>query len=114
MEDGILNDATDTTLEKDVECILIQCHRDRPGIFAEGVTRELLCMLASKVAADLGPVISGRYVPHRYALKAIEIEKRNQAVWAAFTGANHAELMKRFNISRRLVYSILAQKRRSA
>lgn len=114
-----MNDAIDTslTLKNDVECILLECHRDRPGIFASSVTQELLAGLADRVAGRLGPLIGGRYVPnryvtHRHGLKAAEIEDRNAKVHAAFTGANHAELMKRFAISRRLVYSILAQKRK--
>lgn len=109
-----MNDVIDAnlTLTGDVHCILLECHRDRPGVFASDVTKEVLSSLAARVAGQLGPLIAGRYVPHRYALKIIEKEQRNAEVHAAFTGANHRELMKRFGISRRLVYSILAQKRK--
>lgn len=106
MNDAIENNAS---LRNDVECILLECHRDRPGIFASSVTRELLVALAGNVAQRLGPLIGGRYVPKRD-----ERAVRNAAVRAAFTGANHAALMKKFTISRRLVYSILAQKRSNA
>jgi Mor family transcriptional regulator len=34
------------------------------------------------------------------------------AVWQAFTGRNHLEVMKKFEISRRLLYSILARRRK--
>ena len=100
------------TLRGDVECILLECHRDRPGIFASSVTRELLAGLAGQMARGLGPLISGRYVTSRYAREKVEKDERDAAVFRAFTGGNHAELMKRFVLSRRLVYSILAQKRK--
>jgi len=91
---------------------LLECHRDRPGMFAQDMTREVLAALASRVAVQLGPLISGRYVSHRYAMEQMQREQRNDAVWRAFTGNNYAELMRRFGLSRRLVYAIIAQKRK--
>lgn len=113
MEDGALNDVTETsvTLKNDVECILLECHRDRPGIFASGVTEELLSVLAARVAGHLGPIIGGRWVPNRYAIGKMERDQRDAAVRAAFTGDNHAALMRQFKLSRRLVYAILARTR---
>lgn len=109
-----MNDALENslTLQSDVEVILLECHRDRPGLFAQNMTREVLAALASRVAGQLGPLISGRYVSHRYAMEQMQREQRNEEVWAAFTGNNYAELMRRFGLSRRLVYAIIAQKRK--
>jgi len=90
----------------------VECHRDRPDLFPRDADKAALAALAHRLAGHLGPIISGRYIPHRYAIQAMEIQKRNAAVHSAFTGANHAELMRRFGISRRLVYSILAQRRK--
>ena len=111
-----MNDATENnvTLCKDVECILLECHRDRPGVFAAGVTGELLSALAHKVAGQLGPLIAGRYVSSRYAMAQAAIAERDCAVCAAFTGQNHAELMRKFGLSRLLVYAILGRKRRGS
>lgn len=100
------------SLQNDVECILFECHRDRPGLFAAGVSEDALAALADRVARQLGPLIGGRYVSHRYAMERMEKARRDAAVWGAFTGANYAELMRRFGLSRRLVYSIIAQQRK--
>ena len=109
-----MNDALENslTLQSDVEVILMECHRDRPDLFAQNMTREVLSALASRVAGQLGPLISGRYVSHRYAMEKAQRDRRNDAVWAAFTGNNYSELMRRFGLSRRLVYAIIAEKRR--
>lgn len=114
MGSGALTDAIDqtVTLKADVQCILLECHRDRPWIFASGVTDELLAALADRVAKDLAPLISGRYVPKNYAHERMERARRDAAVWAAFTGDNYDELMRHFRISRRLVYAILEQERK--
>ncbi len=114
MGGGALTDAIDqtVTLKADVQCILLDCHRDRPWVFAAGVTEDLLAGLADRVARELAPLIGGRYVPQNYVCKRTEREQRDAAVWAAFTGDNHDELMRRFRLSRRLVYAILAQERK--
>ena len=93
----------------DVSCVLIACQRDRlgDGVFLPDATHAALHDLATQVARRLGPLIGGRYVPKRDDRAA-----RDAAVWAAFTGRNHQEVMREFNISRRLLYSILARKRR--
>ena len=93
----------------DMACILIECHRDRAlgGLFRAGVDAAALHQVAAAMARRLGPLIGGRYVPkvdHRAA--------RDAAVWAAFTGRNHKEVMHTYQISRRLLYSILSRKRR--
>lgn len=109
-----MTDAIDSTvsLKADVQCILLDCHRDRPWVFATGVTDELLAALADRVASELAPLIGGRYVPQNYARERMEREKRDAAVWQAFTGDNYDELMRRFRISRRLAYMIVAQERK--
>lgn len=95
----------------DVSSILIQCYRDSmgEGVFLPDTTQAALHDLATQVARRLGPLIGGRYVPKRDGRAA-----RDAAVWAAFTGRNHQEVMREFVISRRLLYSILARKRRTA
>ena len=102
-------DSDTATLCHDVSCILLQCHRDRVGhgVFLPDATQAALHDLAAQVARRLGPLIGGRYVPKRD-----ERALRDVAVWAAFTGRNHQEVMREFVISRRLLYSILSRKRR--
>ena len=95
----------------DVVCILIECQRDRglTSLFRDGLDRAALHQVATAMARRLGPLIGGRYVPkvdHRAA--------RDAAVWAAFTGRNHKEVMHTYQISRRLLYSILSRKRRGS
>ena len=94
----------------DMACILIECQRDRglAGVFRDGLDRAALHQVATAMARRLGPLIGGRYVPkvdHRAA--------RDAAVWTAFTGRNHKEVMHTYQISRRLLYSILSRKRRT-
>lgn len=104
---ALLDDAAG--LCHDMACILLECQRDRAlgGLFREGVDSAALAQVAAAMARRLGPLIGGRYVPkvdHRAA--------RDAAVWVAFTGRNHREVMHSFQISRRLLYSILSRKRR--
>ncbi len=96
------------TLRHDVQCVLLQFTRDRPlaGVLA-GLTERDAAALAAGLAPLLAKRIGGRYVPQR-ADRAL----RDAAVWQAFTGRNHAEVMVRFGISRRLLYSILSRRRR--
>lgn len=114
MEDGTLTDVIDSSLslQGDVACILLDCRRDHQHLFAAGVTDDALTRLADRVARQLGPLIGGRYVSHRYAMERMERAQRDAAVWAAFTGDNYAALQRRFGLSRRLVYSIVAQQRK--
>ena len=96
------------TLRQDVLCILVECHRDRGlSVFRQDVQPEAFDALAAVVARRLGARIGGRYVPKRDERAA-----RDAAVWAAFTGRNHQEVMRQFGISRRLLYSILSRRRR--
>lgn len=110
MEDGVLIDAIDgrETLRHDVICILLECHRDRDlhRLFHPGTTQADMDRLAEVVARRLAPMIGGRYVPKRDERAA-----RDKAVWQRFNGRNHQELMREFNISRRLLYAILARRR---
>ncbi len=112
MKDGVLTDAIDdgATLRHDVTCILIECHRDSGlhDVFHPMATRQEVERLAELMARRLGPLIGGRYVPKRDERAA-----RDKAVWQRFNGRNHADVMREFGISRRLLYSILAQRRGS-
>lgn len=107
-----MTDAIDdgATLRHDVTCILIECHRDRDlhDVFHPMATRQEVERLAELMARRLSPLIGGRYVPKRDERAA-----RDKAVWQRFNGRNHAELVREFGISRRLLYSILARRRGS-
>lgn len=61
----------------------------------------------AELSSRLGLRIGGRYVPKMDYRAA-----RDASVWKAFNGRNHAEVMKQFSISRRLLYSILARQRK--
>lgn len=107
-----MNDATNPealSLCNDMTCILVECHRDRlgDGVFRADVNQAALTELAALLARRLAPRIGGRYIPKRDVRAERDFE-----LWGAFTGNNHKELMKKFGISRRLVYSILARQPR--
>lgn len=116
MTDGDLNAVTDTaplfeddadgaTLHHDVRCVLLECSRDRGlAVFREGLQGPELEALAAEVARRLGPRIGGRYVPKRDDRAA-----RDAAVCKAFNGRNRAEVMRQFQISRRLFYAIISR-----
>lgn len=89
--------------------IVMECHRDRlgDGVFRPDVQQAALADLAALLARRLAPLIGGRYIPKRDERAA-----RDLAVWQAFTGRNHKEVMREFEISRRLLYSILARRRK--
>lgn len=113
MEGGTLNEDTENlTLRTDVACVLIECHKDQPAMFGRPMSHAELRKLAEVLAERLRPRIGGRYIPKMCDREQREI--RNEAVWRAFTGGNHTELMKRFSVSRRLLQRILADKRRAA
>lgn len=116
-----MNDATETlsmegltqeslTLHQDVVCVLLECHRERrgDGVFHPEASETALTELAALMARRLGPLIGGRYIPKRDERAA-----RDAAVWRAFNGRNHRDVTREFGISRRLLYSILARKRRA-
>lgn len=97
------------TLRHDVHCILVECHRDRGATaLRPDATGEAIAALSDMVARRLGLRIGGRYMPKRDERAA-----RDAAVWSAFNGQNHAEVLRKFSISRRLLYSILARRRRT-
>lgn len=97
------------TLRTDVLCILVECSRDRAlGALRSDAPPEDFNALADAMARRLGPRIGGRYVPKRADRAA-----RDAAVWAAFNGRNHLEVIHRFSISRRLLYSILSRRPRA-
>lgn len=106
--DAVIPDVAEDTeeaasLRGDVLCILIECHRDRRlAVFRDGLNGDSIAALADVVARRLAPRIGGRYVPKRDARAA-----RDAAVvqmWDA--GASREQLMRKFNISRRLSYTI--------
>lgn len=103
-----LDDEEGASLHHDVLCILIECHRDQAlSIFRADAPREAIQTLATTVARRLGPRIGGRYVPKRDD-RAV----RDAAVWQAFNGRNHQDVIRQFGISRRLLYNILSRRRR--
>ena len=131
MEGGALTDATDdllgplgplglavpghgpddggevATLRHDVQCVLLQYTRDRPSAPMPRLTEAQ----AAEMAAGLAPLLARR-IGGRYVSKRDERAERDRAVWQAFTGRNHREVMVQFGISRRLLYSILSRRRR--
>ena len=98
------------SLHLDMTCILLQYTRDRPGggAFGRRLSEQEAQALASDLAQMLSPRIGGRYVPKRD-----QRDKRDKAVWKDFKGNNHAEVMAKHGISRRLLFSILSRMRRS-
>ncbi len=109
---GPLNDETESgALAHDVQCVLLNYTRDRPdgGLLGRRLTEKEAQALAAEIAPALSARIGGRYLPKR---DEQAIQRRNAAVVQAFDGRNHAEVMRRFNISRRLFYNILADARR--
>ena len=98
------------SLRLDVECALREAHREQPEIFGRPLTPQELRDVAVMVADKLRPRIGGRYVP-----KTADREERavrNAAVLQAFNGNNREQVMREFNISRRLFYCILAEDRK--
>lgn len=98
------------SLRLDVECALREAHREKPAIFGRPLTPQELRDLAVMVADKLRPRIGGRYVP-----KTADREERavrNAAVLQAFNGNNREQVMREFNISRRLFYCIIAEDRK--
>ena len=89
--------AADPTLCADVACIF-------QASLAAHQWQDFSEWFALRLAARIG----GRYIPKRD-----DRGVRDAAVWRAFTGRNHKEVMRSFQISRRLLYSILARQRKA-
>lgn len=114
VHDLIEMDEEAASLRHDVLITLVECHRDQTlEGFREAVPPQVINALASAIAVRLGPRIGGRYVP-KGAWRAGSEDRamRDAAVAMAYTGDNREEVMRRFGISRRLLYSILARERR--
>jgi len=98
------------TLCADIAAVFAEALRDKTvaGFFrpdlSEQQRRHLVAWASIRVAMRVG----GRYIPKKADDRAL----RNAAVVQAFTGNNHADLMRSFRISRRLVYNIVARVRR--
>ena len=108
-----MNAETDTavTLANDLKCILLECHRDRPDLFPHNADKAALAALAHRISARLGPIIGSSYVGKEYALGLKAKKDRDaQVVQARKDGLSETQLVRKFKISRRLVYSILAQR----
>lgn len=103
------DDLETVTLRTELASVLIECHKDGLTPLKDSLSRQVLREFADVIAEKLRRRIGGRYVP-KIADRDGRVA-RNAAVWAAFTGRNHKELMSRFNISRRLLYSILSEQR---
>ena len=97
------------SLSLDMECILLEYSRDRPGggVLGRRLTDVEAQALASDLAQMLSPRIGGRYVPKRD-----QRAKRDAEVWADFRGNNYQEVMRKHNISRALLFNILARMRK--
>lgn len=105
-------DNTGTVLRHELACILLNYTMDRPGggLMGKRLTREEASTLAAELSPYMAPLVSATSRVVRMAdVKA----ERDSAVWRMFRGNNHAEVMRKFTISRRLLQSILARKRRS-
>ena len=97
------------SLRHDVVAILMDCHRSRhlQNAFRKDVSIEEVAAVGEHLARRLGLALGGHYLPKRDAREA-----RDTAVWRAFNGGNHKDVIRDFKISKRLLYNILARKRR--
>lgn len=112
MTDGALIDETeDSSLRHDFACILLEYSRDRPPSppGKEWMPEQEAHRLAEHLETVLRLRSGGRYLQKRN--EAIR-RRRNAAIVAAFNGKNHAELIRKFNVSPRLLQYILAEARR--
>jgi Mor family transcriptional regulator len=98
------------TLCADIESVIHEALRDKTvsDYFRQDLNEIRRRHLASWVSIRVAMKIGGRYIPKKVDDRAA----RNAAVVQAFTGNNHADLMRDFRISRRLVYNIVARVRR--
>lgn len=103
-------DLETVTLRTELTGVMVECHRAGLTPLANDVSRQVLREFAEVIADKLRHRIGGRYVP-----KTADREERivrNAAVCKAFTGRNHQQVMRQFSITRRLLYSILAEGRK--
>lgn len=98
-------------LRHDLRCILMEVSMDR-GIFSVAPNREHIEAMADTMARRLAPRLGGRYIPKAAYPSRADRAARDAAICAAFNGRNHAQLMREFDVSRRLVYAILAAGKR--
>ncbi|MFZ1325934.1 MAG: Mor transcription activator family protein [Candidatus Contendobacter sp.] len=65
-------------------------------------------VLALRMVDDLQSQFPGEsiYIPMR------NLEQRNAAIWRDFTGSNHAELARLYQLSLSTIYDIVAEQRR--
>lgn len=73
------------------------------AVLPPALARDFNAALATKFARLLHQRIGGSYVKKQAFRTA-----RNLEVLAAFDGRNHRAVMRRFGISRRLLYNIIA------
>lgn len=109
-----MEDLEEDNLHHEMRCLLVQFHRDRvqPALRTEA-TRQDIEALAQVLAERLAPRIGGRYVQKgRYRSGWEDRAARDAAVWEAWNGRNREEVMRRFGISKALLYSILARRPR--
>ena len=98
------------TLCADIAAVFSEALRDKSvaGFFQPDLTEQKRRHLVAWVSVRVAMRVGGRYIPKKADDRAL----RNAAVVQAFTGNNHADLMRSFRISRRLVYNIVARVRR--
>lgn len=101
-----------TVLRHELACILHNYTMDQPGggLLGRRLTREEARALAADLSPYLSPIIrtTGRVV------SVADVRKeRDAAVWRMFRGNNHADVMRQFSVSKRVLQTILARKRRS-
>lgn len=100
-----------TVLRHELACILRNYTMDQPGGGLLG--RRLTSEEARALAADLSPYMAALVSTTSRVVRMSDVRvERDAAVWRAFRGANHADVMRQFAISRRVLQSILARKRR--
>jgi Mor family transcriptional regulator len=101
----------DPALLHDVQCVLLQCHRDRSAGHAlrPDAGRIELETFATQLAAYLAQRIGGRYVPKN---SRATTAARDEAVWQTWQRTrDYRAVTRQFGISRRLLFTILARKR---
>ena len=105
-------DNTGTVLRHELACILQNYTMDRPGggLLGRRLTREEASTLAAELSPYMAPLVSAT---SRVVRMSDVRAERDAAVWRMFRGNNHADVMRKFTISRRLLQGILARKRRS-
>jgi len=75
----------------------------------ESVPNDIAERLSYAVAENLRKDWGGMQV---YICKGNELSKRDAEIWATFTGNNHHELCRKFEITMQRVYKIIAVQRR--